>query len=450
MQALHRPDDGYSRRFKEERGVKILGGNHWTCLAVWIVCASQFAAQEGPLPAAHARSPELVTGPEEGSAILSQAQRRTEDAMAAAAVPFARRSAWLSMRGVAFDSTGPILVGTMFVVGDTRKVLTLEYLSGIKITDFDEMDRQGVDRKEAGRILAEAYAQMFFSDGLFHGDPHPGNIFVRPGPEVILVDFGMVDRLTVPKREGLRRAFAAIIDRDSLGLVRSLVDMGFMPLTQDIKPLVHFVERMFVKYRDMSASEFKAMDIEEIGRDITEALQLTPSIQIPNDFILFGRVIGMLNGVAAGAGCSLALACDMRLMSSKAKLIEVFIRIGLVPDSGSHWFLAHLVGMAKAFEYATTGRDIGAEEAERVGLVNKIVSPDKLEEETMALATQFAQAPTKAIGLIKRALNKSLASDLDTILDYEAYIQQIASETDDHREGIKAFLDKRPAIFSGK
>ena len=161
-------------------------------------------------------------------------------------------------------------------------------------------------------------------------------------------------------------------------------------------------------------------------------------------------VIGMLNGVAAGAGCSLALACDMRLMSSKAKLIEVFIRIGLVPDSGSHWFLAHLVGMAKAFEYATTGRDIGAEEAERVGLVNKIVSPDKLEEETMALATQFAQAPTKAIGLIKRALNKSLASDLDTILDYEAYIQQIASETDDHREGIKAFLDKRPAIFNGK
>ncbi len=99
----------------------------------------------------------------------------------------------------------------------TSKVLTLEYLEGIKITDFDEIDRQGIDRKEVARILAEAYAQMFFSDGLFHGDPHPGNIFVTPGPEVILVDFGMVDRISAPKRDGLRRAFSAVVDRDSLG-----------------------------------------------------------------------------------------------------------------------------------------------------------------------------------------------------------------------------------------
>jgi ubiquinone biosynthesis protein len=198
-----------------------------------------------------------------------------------------------------FENNPKIKIPMVYWPFTTSKVLTLEYLAGIKITDFDEMDRQGVDRKEAGRILAEAYAQMFFSDGLFHGDPHPGNIFVQPGPEVILVDFGMVDRLSTPKREGLRRGFAAIIDRDSLGLVRSLVDMGFMPLTKDIQPLVHFVERMFAKYRDISASEFKAMDIDEIGRDITEALQLTPSIQIPNDFILFGRVIGMLNGLGS-------------------------------------------------------------------------------------------------------------------------------------------------------
>ena len=161
-------------------------------------------------------------------------------------------------------------------------------------------------------------------------------------------------------------------------------------------------------------------------------------------------VIGMINGVAAGAGCSLALSCDMRIMSSTAKLIEVFIRIGLVPDSGSHWFLTRLVGMAKAFEYATTGRDITAEEAERVGLVNKVVPSEKLEEETMALARKFAQAPTKAIGLIKRTLNKSLSSDLDTILDYEAYIQDIASQTQDHQEVIKAFLEKRQANFQGK
>ncbi len=181
----------------------------------------------------------------------------------------------------------------------TEKVLTLEYLSGVKITDFDEMDRQGIDRKESGRILAEAYAQMFFVDGLFHGDPHPGNIFVRPGPEIVLVDFGMVDRISPSRREGLRRAFTAIVDRDSRGFVRALVDMDFIPLTRDIQPLVQFVDRILEKYRDLSASEFKSMDIDEIGRDIQEALQLNTAIQIPNDFILFGRVVGMLNGLGS-------------------------------------------------------------------------------------------------------------------------------------------------------
>lgn len=161
-------------------------------------------------------------------------------------------------------------------------------------------------------------------------------------------------------------------------------------------------------------------------------------------------VIGMINGVAAGAGCSLALACDMRIMSSTAKLIEVFVRIGLVPDSGSHWFLPRLVGMARAFEYAATGRDISAEEAERVGLVNKVVPPEQLEQETMSLAKKFAQAPTKAIGLIKRTLNKAWTVDLDTLLDYEAIVQQIASETEDHQEGTKAFLEKRQANFTGR
>ncbi|HEX9021353.1 MAG TPA: AarF/ABC1/UbiB kinase family protein [Nitrospirota bacterium] len=198
-----------------------------------------------------------------------------------------------------FEKNPKIVVPMVYWPFTTAKVLALEYLEGTKITDFDEIDRSGIDRKEVSRILAEAYAQMFFADGLFHGDPHPGNIFVRQGPEVILVDFGMVDRISAPRKEGLRRAFAAIVDRDALGFVRALVDMGFIPLTRDIQPLVQFLEKMFVKYRDISASEFKAMDIDEIGRDIKEALQINPSIQIPNDFILFGRVVGMLNGLGS-------------------------------------------------------------------------------------------------------------------------------------------------------
>lgn len=181
----------------------------------------------------------------------------------------------------------------------TQRVLALEYLEGIKITDFDAIDRAGIDRREVSRVLAEAYAQMFFSDGLFHGDPHPGNIFVRPGPEISLVDFGMVDRISTPRREGLRAAFIAIVDRDALGFVRALVDMGFIPLTRDIQPLVHFTDKLLQKYRDISAEELKAMDIDDISDDVLEALRLSPALQIPNDFILLGRVIGMLNGLAS-------------------------------------------------------------------------------------------------------------------------------------------------------
>jgi 2-(1,2-epoxy-1,2-dihydrophenyl)acetyl-CoA isomerase len=185
-------------------------------------------------------------------------------------------------------------------------------------------------------------------------------------------------------------------------------------------------------------------------RSLKESLEKSYNPLIRKMRTIEKPIIGMINGVAAGAGCSIALACDMRFMSTTAKLIEVFIRIGLVPDSGSHWFLPRLVGMARAFEYASTGKDVTAKEADRVGLVNKIAPPEELEKVTMEIANAFASQPTRAIGLIKRTLNKSLAADLDSMLDYEAQIQQIASETEDHKEGLAAFLEKRPAKFKGK
>jgi 2-(1,2-epoxy-1,2-dihydrophenyl)acetyl-CoA isomerase len=185
-------------------------------------------------------------------------------------------------------------------------------------------------------------------------------------------------------------------------------------------------------------------------RSLKESLEKSYNPLIRKMRTIEKPIIGMINGVAAGAGLSIALACDMRIMSDAAKLIEVFIRIGLVPDSGSHWFLPRLVGMAKAFEYSATGRDIDAVEAERVGLVNRIAPSSDLEKVTMELARKLAAAPTRSIGLIKRTLNKSLSSDLDTLLDYEAVIQEIASNTEDHKEGVKAFLEKREARFKGQ
>jgi 2-(1,2-epoxy-1,2-dihydrophenyl)acetyl-CoA isomerase len=160
-------------------------------------------------------------------------------------------------------------------------------------------------------------------------------------------------------------------------------------------------------------------------------------------------ILCRLNGVAAGAGCSLALACDMIIAAEEATLIEVFINIGLVPDSGSAYFLPRLVGMAKAFELCSMGSRVKAAEALQLGLVNKVVAADQLDAALKEYTDYFSQAPTKSIGLIKKMLTKSTTSNLDEILEYEAYCQEIAGSTHDYKEGVTAFLEKRKPVFKG-
>lgn len=161
-------------------------------------------------------------------------------------------------------------------------------------------------------------------------------------------------------------------------------------------------------------------------------------------------IIGAINGVAAGAGCSVALACDLRLASDQASFIEVFVNVGLIPDSGSTWFLPRLVGTAKAFEMAATAQRVKAEEALALGLVNRVVPAGELMAATRELALALAKAPTRAIGLTKRALNRVWTMTLEEALEYEAFLQEIASRTHDHEEGVTAFLEKRPPQFTGK
>lgn len=161
-------------------------------------------------------------------------------------------------------------------------------------------------------------------------------------------------------------------------------------------------------------------------------------------------VICKLNGVAAGAGCSLALSCDMIIASSASSLIEVFVNVGLVLDSGSSYFLPRLLGSARAFELATLGSKVSAQQAAEWGMVNKVVSPEELDDEVEKLAKHYANAPTKAIGLMKKMLNKSHTSDLDTMLEYEAYCQEIAGRSDDYKEGVAAFNEKRKPAFKGQ
>jgi len=161
-------------------------------------------------------------------------------------------------------------------------------------------------------------------------------------------------------------------------------------------------------------------------------------------------VICRLNGVAAGAGCSFALACDLVVAAESAKLIEVFVNIGLVLDSGSSYFLPRLVGSAKAFELATMGTRVSGKEAEAMGLVNKCVPDEELDNAVKSYTDYYAKAPTKAIGLMKKMLNKSQNSTLSEMLEYEAHMQDITGSSHDYTEGVQAFLEKRKPNFLGR
>ncbi len=185
-------------------------------------------------------------------------------------------------------------------------------------------------------------------------------------------------------------------------------------------------------------------------RDLSESLEkrYNPIIRAMRG--LPKPIICRLNGVAAGAGCSLALASDIVIAADSAKLIEVFINVGLVLDSGSSYFLPRLVGSARAFEMSTMGSKISAQQAYDWGMINKVVPMEELDAAVETYVEYYAQAPTLAIGLMKKMLNKSFNSNLDTMLDYEAYCQKIAGNSDDYKEGVSAFNEKRKAEFKGR
>lgn len=160
-------------------------------------------------------------------------------------------------------------------------------------------------------------------------------------------------------------------------------------------------------------------------------------------------VIAAVNGVAAGAGFSLALAADLRIAAASATFVQAFVRIGLIPDAGSTYFLPRLVGPARAAELGMLGESVDAERAYAIGLVNRVVPDDQLAEAVAELAARLARGP-RSVGLIKRALNRSLSNDLDSQLRVEEELQGEATTTSDFVEGVTAFLQKRAAEFTGK
>lgn len=161
-------------------------------------------------------------------------------------------------------------------------------------------------------------------------------------------------------------------------------------------------------------------------------------------------VIGAINGLAAGAGASLILSADIKVASREAKFINAFSRVGLAPDSGMTYFMPRFLGLSLALEYAWTARPITADEAFRFGWVNRLVSPEEVGTAARELAKEILNAPPLAVALTKRAMNRSLDNDLETQMEYEAQLQEILGKTQDHTEGIAAFLEKRKPNFKGR
>jgi 2-(1,2-epoxy-1,2-dihydrophenyl)acetyl-CoA isomerase len=236
-----------------------------------------------------------------------------------------------------------------------------------------------------------------------------------------------LNALTIPMKEALLQAFGTIAaDRDIRAVVLTGAGRAFCA-GQDLR-------------EERQEPDAPPLDVELHERYIP-IVRAMRALDQP--------IVGAVNGVAAGAGASLAFACDIRLAAPEASFILAFGRIGLVPDSGATWFLPRLVGAAKAAELALTTDPLSAADAERFGLVAKVVPGDALAGEARAMAERLAALAPGALAATKHALDLAWSLDLDAAMSNEARLQGLAGASADHAEGMTAFLEKRPPRFTG-
>lgn len=204
----------------------------------------------------------------------------------------------------------------------TRHVLTLEFVEGIKITEYGDIKAEGINSADVATLLAEVYSRMIYLHGFFHGDPHPGNIFVQYGPKLVFVDFGMVQAIPEGIKRELRRFANSIVERNPEDAVDSMRRMGFIIEGADYKAINDVTQSLMDKYRDISPTELKKLTIDDIGEEIENIINVLDFIQIPNNFILLGRTIGILNGI------SFRLNPEINIIEIGKPFIKEFLRGG--------------------------------------------------------------------------------------------------------------------------
>ncbi len=257
--------------------------------------------------------------------------------------------------------------------------------------------------------------------------------------ETLLVDVAEgVATITLNRPDRLNALTMQVLDelQDALSTVEADADQRAVVLTG--------AGRGFCAGADLKA----ALEVDdghgpenELETHYNPLIKRLQTIEVP--------VIGAINGVAAGAGCSLALSCDIVLAGRSVSFLQAFARIGLIPDAGSTWIVPRLVGRARAMGLAMLADNLPAETAAEWGLIWKEVDDDVLVAEAQTLARTMARGPTGAYGMMKRAFAASSENSLDDQLALEAVLQNRASESHDYREGVAAFLEKRPAAFKG-
>ena len=247
------------------------------------------------------------------------------------------------------------------------------------------------------------------------------------GVLTIKLDRPKVNAFDLPMVDALLEALAAAEKDDSVRCVVLTGSGRIFSAGQDIRDIQEAREEIPYRYH-----------LEHTYNQVVRKLR---AIEKP--------IVGAINGPAAGAGLGIALATDIRWASENASFSFGFTRIGLAADSGTSIFLPMILGLSMASEFAFDGRTLTAEEAYRHGLVSRVFPDSELRQEAHDYATKLAAGPTRAIGLTKRAFNRTTLKSLDDALSYEAILQEIAGRTADHKEGVAAFLEKRPPSFSG-